>query len=153
MRAVVLSSLLTLVLSFAGQAQPLDPAPTRVGQCSDTSVKEVTSRFGALEGEFGSEDSILSLTNGLDLYLYRKLRTMTHPGWGITPDSGPIGLSAAKKIFRANDRVKLCLEYIPADCDARERLGDSRGEIYFISNYRNNKTAFGHLGRNGCGGA
>lgn len=129
------------------------PPPTRLGQCSNTFVRETTSRFGARVGEFGSEDSQLDMTNGISLFLYRKLRTGSGSGWGISPESSPVDLQAASLMFRANDPVKLCLEYVPTDCDERKRLGDRRGEIYYISNYRNGESVYGHLGRNSCGGA
>jgi|GEM_PF-2821412 len=129
------------------------PAPGNPGQCSNTFVKVVTSRFGARLSEFGSEDSLLDLTNGISLYLYRKLRSQNVPGWGITSESSPVILANAFSMFRPNDKVKLCLEYIPVGCDYRTRFGDRRGEIYYISNYRNGESVFGHLGRNGCGGA
>lgn len=129
------------------------PPPSSVGQCSNTFIQEVTSRFGARVGEFGSEDSILTFTNGLGLYLYQKLRLQINSSRGISEESGAISLSEASKTFQANDKVKICLEYIPIDCPARNKLGDRRGEIYHISNYRNNVTGFGHLGRNSCGGA
>ena len=129
------------------------PVPGKIGQCSNTYVREVTSRFGARLSEFGSEDSLLDLTSGISLNLYRKLRTQSTPGWGITSESSPVNLADASSMFRPNDKVKLCLEYIPIDCDYRKRLGDRRGEIYYISNYRNSASVFGHLGRNGCGGA
>lgn len=129
------------------------PPPSKVGQCSNTFVQEVTSRFGARVSEFGSDDSILILTNGLGLYLYQKLRQQNHPGWGISEQSGQISLSQALEMFQPNDKVKICLEYIPIDCPERISLNDRRGEIYYISNYQNNRTAFGHFGRNSCGGA
>lgn len=127
--------------------------PSSVGQCSNTFIKEVTSRYSAKVGEFGAEESILTFTNGIGLYLYQKLRLQSYPGWGISEESGAISLSQASQMFQANDKVKICLEYIPIDCPARNQLGDRRGEIYYISNYRNNATGFGHLGRNPCGGA
>ena len=129
------------------------PPPIRVGQCSNTFVKEVSSRFGARDGEFGADESTVELTNGLGVYLYRKLQMSTTPGWGLSPESSPISRSEAEVLYRANDKVKVCMEYIPENCEARKRLGDRRGEIYFLSNYRNSATAFGQLGRNGCGGA
>ena len=135
------------------QAAFAAPPPTSVGQCSNTFVKEVSSRFGARDREFGSDESNIELTNGLGVYLYRKLQMSTTPGWGLSPESGPISRAEAEEMYRANDKVKVCLEYIPEDCDYRKRFNDRRGEIYFLSNYRNNATSFGQLGRNGCGGA
>ena len=153
MRKIVLCNL--IALSIAAEQSPSQAAfvPVKIGQCSNTFVQEVTSRFGARLSEFGSEDSVLALTNGISLYLYRKLRSQTTPGWGITSESSPVSLSDASSMYRPNDKVKLCLEYIPVDCDYRTRFGDRRGEIYYISNYRNGESVFGHLGRNGCGGA
>lgn len=147
----LVSTLVLLSIGFGQNAMLAAAPPTRIGQCSNTFIQEVTSRFGSRVGEFGSDDSILALTNGLGLYLYRKLRTTG--GWGISEESDPISLSTASDMFRPNDKVKVCLEYIPEDCDYRNRLGDRRGEIYYISSYRNSVSAFGHLGRNGCGGA
>ncbi len=127
------------------------PPPVRVDQCSNTFVKTVTSRFGAEEWQFGSEDGILEFTNGLGVYLYRTLRSAS--GWGISEESYPISLAGARALFSPNDPVKVCLEYVPTDCPARARPGDRRGEIYYISNFRNSKSAYGHFGRNPCGGA
>jgi len=153
MRKIALCNLIALSIAAEQSPSQAAPVPVKIGQCSNTFVQEVTSRFGARLSEFGSEDSVLALTNGISLYLYRKLRSQTTPSWGITSESSPVNLSDASSMHRPNDKVKLCLEYIPIDCDYRKRLGDRRGEIYYISNYRNSESAFGHLGRNGCGGA
>jgi hypothetical protein len=148
-----LSALLFAATFVFTQEAIAAPPPTRVGQCSNTFIKKVSSRFGAKTEEFGSDQSIVELTNGLGVYLYRKLQKSTYPGWGLSPESEPIPRAEADGMFRPNDKVKLCMEYIPDDCDARTRLGDRRGEIYFLVNFRNNAEAFGQFGRNGCGGA
>ncbi|MDH4405994.1 MAG: hypothetical protein QE276_08305 [Cyanobium sp. D14.bin.5] len=150
MKLIILWFIVTSLFSPVAMAAT---APTRVGQCSNSFVQEVSSRFGARVGEFGSENSILILTNSLRVYLYRKLRMLTAPDWGISNESEPISLGQAIGMYRVNDKAKACLEYIPVDCDYRQRLGDRGGEVYYISNYRTNETAFGHYGRNGCGGA
>jgi hypothetical protein len=153
MRKTALYTLVALSIGIGTCPSQAAPVPAKVGQCSNTFVKEVTSRYGARLSEFGSEDSLLELTSGTSVYLYRKLRTQSTPGWGITSESSSVNLADASSMFRPNDKVKLCLEYIPTDCDSRKRLGDHRGEIYYVSNYRNSSSLFGHLGRNGCGGA
>ena len=153
MNKTAVCCLIALSIGLNHPPSQATPAPGNAGQCSNTFVKMVTSRFGARLSEFGSEDSLLDFTNGISLYLYRKLRSQDIPGWGITNDSGPVNLANALSMFRPNDKVKLCLEYIPDGCDYRKRYGDRRGEIYYISNYRNGESAFGHLGRNGCEGA
>jgi hypothetical protein len=141
------------VLLLGSNSLPVYSAtpPASIGQCSNTFVKLVTSRFGGEEFQFGSEDGLIEFTNGLGLYLYRTLRTSN--GWGVSPDSRPISLAKARVSFSPNDPVKVCLEYVPTDCPSRERLGDRRGEIYYISNFRNRMFAYGLYGRNPCGGA
>ncbi len=125
------------------------PPPRIVGTCSNTFIQQVTSRFGAETNQFGSDSGILHFTNGVVVYLYRSLRTTS--GWGISHESQPISLSMARRMFSTNDPVKLCLEYVPSKC--REISGDPRGDIYYISDYITNDSAYGHVGRNGCGGA
>ena len=153
MRKIAFCNLIALSIGVGYCPSHAAPVPLDVGQCSNSFVKEVTARFGARLSEFGSEDSLLDLTSGISLYLYRKLRTQSTPGWGITSESSPVNLADASSMFRPNDKVKICLEFIPVDCDTRMRLGDRRGEIYYVSNYSNSVSVFGHLGRNSCGGA
>lgn len=124
--------------------------PVRIGQCSNSYIKSISARFDAAEGQFGSEDSILEFTNGLGgLYL--------HKSWIKEDDgavmSGAISLRGAKSLFVQGDSVKVCLQYLPTDCPSRSRLGDTRGEVYHILNYKNSHYAYGHRGRNMCGGA
>jgi len=149
MRFAALSTVLLIGTSVSPVLSA--PPPVRVDECSNTFVKTVTSRFGAEEWQFGSENGILQFTNGLGVYLYRTLRSLS--GWGISEESRPISLAGARALFSPNDPVKVCLEYAPTDCPARTKLGDRRGEIYYISNFRNSKSAYGHFGRNPCGGA
>jgi len=150
--AARLLSVVSLVFSGCVFSPVLSaPPPVVTGQCSNTFIKSVTSRFGAEEWQFGADDGMLEFTNGLNLYLYRTLRSTS--GWGISGESSPISLRSAKNLFAPNDSVKVCLEYVPSDCPSRTRLGDRRGEIYYISNYRNSTSAYGHYGRNSCGGA
>lgn len=148
---VIYAALFILYYLYSGSPLLAAPPPVKLGQCSNTFVKEVTARFGAEEWQFGAEDGIVEFTNGLGLYLYRTLRTTA--GWGISRESHSISLSTAKTLFAPNDPVKVCLEYIPVGCPERIRLRDRRGEIYYIANYKNSKSAYGHYGRNSCGGA
>ena len=153
LRETMLNKKSVLMLMIGTCFLPVNAAtvPIREGQCSNTFVKEVTSRFGAEEWQYGAADGIVELTNGIGLYLFRTLRTAN--GWGISPESRSISLAAARQIFLPNDKVKVCLEHIPTDCPSRVRLGDRRGEIFYMSNFRNSKSAYGHYGRNSCGGA
>lgn len=150
--------LLLLLLSVCGSAlygwQELRKLNTRRlasagGSCQSVSVIDVSSRFDAQPGQFGSEDGIINLSNGLSLYLYRTLRTAQPPGWGLSEASQPISLEQARALFRARDAIRLCLEFTPPDCPP----GDERGRIYSLLNRRTGISVAGHYGRNACGGA
>lgn len=147
-----------LVLSLTGSAlyawQELRKLNTRrsgaaARSCQSVSVIAVGSRFGAQPGQFGSEDGLINLSNGLSLYLYRTLRTAQPPGWGLSEASQPISLEQARALFRPRDAISLCLEFTPHDCPP----GDERGRIYSLLNRRTGISVAGHYGRNGCGGA
>jgi len=111
-----------LVLGAAAAAAPL---PTRVGQCSVTSVKQVEFR---LEGEAGS-GSAISYDNG---------------GYQVSYDRIP-AIEAARK----GDAVRLCLVSIPRHCPP----GDARGRIYRATNERSGATWTAPDAEHSCGGA
>ncbi len=124
-------------------------APAPAGRCVSVKVEEVSSRFGAEPGQFGSEDGIVTLSNGVGLYLYRSLKRDRAPGWGISETSRPINLTESRLLFSPGDPVTLCLQYLPPSCPP----GDERGRIYTMVNPRTGARVDGHYGRNGCGGA
>ena len=57
-------------------------------------------------------------------------------------------------MYKPNDRIKLCLKFVPVECRSGESYyQDVRGEIYSITNERTRKTHYGRYGKNACGGA
>ncbi len=126
----------------------IEPIQLNVGQCVFANVASVDARLGAIEGEFGSEDGIINLTNNYSLYLFRSLKNK-NGDWKIHQRSNPISLSDAKRMFRTNDPINLCLKFEPTEC--RLRTNDPRGKIYSITNRRTKEKRFGHYGLGSCG--
>ena len=102
-----------------------DKVPTRVGQCVQTTIAQLTSR---LEGVPDSGDAIVY---GNDIY-------------GV--DYGTVeGMKGA----RVGDRIKLCLTALPKDCPP----GDERGKVYRATDARTHKSWELPDAEHMCGGA
>jgi hypothetical protein len=104
---------------------PNGALPTVVGQCADTTVKEVSTR---LEGVDDS-GSAISYANGGYQVSYEQVPSIEHS--------------------RAGDPVKLCLVALPDDCPA----GDDRGKVYKGTNLRTGESWSLPDAEHGCGGA
>lgn len=115
----LLVPILPALPAFAG------PLPTRVGQCTTTTIKLLGSR---LEGVPDSGDAV-QYANG---------------GVGVSYDKVP-GLRPSRR----GDRVKLCLTSIPTDCPK----GDDRGRTYKATNLRTHKSWELPDAEHMCGGA
>jgi hypothetical protein len=117
----------TLVLGAFEPALPAiaAPLPTKVGQCTTTTIALKGPR---LEGVPGSGDSV-KYANGI---------------FGISYESVP-GLHSA----RVGDKVKLCLTSLPQDCPA----GDDRGKTYKATDMRTHKSWDLPDSEHMCGGA
>ncbi len=127
-RAAKISSavgIAALMLAFGMTAADAAALPTRVGQCSVTTVKQIASR---LEGMPGS-GSAISYANG---------------GYQVSYDTIP-----AIKASRSGDSVKLCLVSIPRHCPP----GDARGRVYRANNLRSGGSWTAPDAEHGCGGA
>jgi hypothetical protein len=122
-----LLALAALALSLSVPAFPAHagPLPTRVGQCTTTTIKAVETR---LEGVADSGDAV-EYTNG---------------GYGVSYDQVPALHSA-----RRGDKVKLCLTSLPTDCPK----GDDRGKIYKATDLRTHKSWELPDAEHMCGGA
>ena len=88
----------------------------------------------------------------LPLYLGDGLEEYKSRRWDYLDTSRPIDIEDARKMYKANDRIKLCLKFVPVEC-RKFKEQDPRGEIYSITKRRTNKTHYGRYGKNGCGGA
>ncbi len=87
----------------------------------------------------------------LVLYLGYELKEYEDKYWDYLGTHPPILINDARKMYKPNDRIKLCLKFVPVEC--RKFVPDFRGEIYSITNERTRKTHFGRYGKNYCGGA
>jgi len=120
MMLAALALLLGTGVSFAA-----DTLPTKVGQCSQTKIKQIGTR---LDGIADSGDAV-SYTNG-----------------GYQVSYGTIGgLKGAKQ----GDGVKLCLTEIPDDCPP----GDDRGKTYKATDLRTHRSWEAMNSEHMCGGA
>lgn len=115
--------------------------PQRLNSCVDNIIVGKTTRFpGAKVGELGGE--ILVLTgNHLGFYVVSVD--------GLADEQNTDKYMFKTKNFALKDKVKICLNYIPADCPA----DDDRGKHYSITNYKNHKSFIGTPNWHSCGGA
>lgn len=105
---------LGLQTSLISQAAP---APSTIGQCSETHISTVGARLiDAMTGEPIPDSGVsVHLNNGVILIASTKI--------------------PAVESLKRGDQVKLCLESVPKNC----RTGDYRGMMYRIINYRTGK--------------
>jgi hypothetical protein len=101
------------------------PLPTKVGQCTTTTITIIGTR---LDGVPDSGDSV----------------TYADGGYQVSYDS-IAGLKDAKK----GDTVKLCLTSLPENCPK----GDDRGKTYKASDLRTHKSWEAPDSEHSCGGA
>ena len=121
MRLLLLSGAALLLANVAGA----DPLPAKVGQCTNTTIKEVGTR---LEGISDSGDAV-SYANGGYQVSYTTIK----------------GLKGS----RAGDPIRLCLTSLPDDCPP----GDDRGKTYKATNLRTHKSWEESDSEHSCGGA
>ncbi len=102
-----------------------DPLPTRVGQCSQTTISRIGTR---LEGVAGSGSALQFANEGYQVS-YEMVPAITRSQVG--------------------DKVRVCLVAIPQDCPP----GDSRGRIYQTTNLRTREAWQLPDSPHSCGGA
>ena len=120
---VIISAI--LFLSAIPQESPAESIPTKVGQCTDTTIVKVGTR---LEDVAGSGTTI-NFSNGIYLVSY---------------DTVP-----QAETSKPGDKVKICLKSIPKDCPP----GDDRGKVYNVTNLRTKKKFTLPDSQHQCGGA
>ena len=125
-----------------------------VGQCVETSVENITARWGSNFYKYGAEDPIIEFANDISLYPYKaRLRKE-----GKLDNYGAIHIEVVKHVFWGRPEVTLCLREIPKEC--REQSisqfmpkGDPRGDLFSIKNKETGEIMYANNSRNGCGGA
>jgi hypothetical protein len=117
-------------LLFAASALA-DPLPTKIGQCSNTTIKDVTTRLqdGPTYKPIPGSGSAVDFANG---------------GYQVSYDT-----IAAIDQSRAGDPVTLCLVSKPKGCPP----GDNRGITYKTTNLRTHGTWTLPDAEHMCGGA
>jgi hypothetical protein len=108
-----------------------DSLPTRLGQCSSTTIKDVTTRLqdGVTKEPILGSGSAVDFANG---------------GYQVSYDT-----IAAITQSRAGDPVTMCLVSIPQNCPA----GDARGRTYKTTNLRTHGVWTLPDAEHRCGGA
>jgi hypothetical protein len=127
MKAVLFVALLALFIPPALPAAA-GPLPTRVGQCTDTAIAELSGRLGDTLGPDDGGDMV----------------TYANDGVGVSYDQVP-PLHRA----RVGDKVHLCLTSLPEDCPP----DDDRGKTYKATDLRTGKSWELPDAEHMCGGA
>jgi uncharacterized protein len=112
-----------------GPVFPTDELPTEIGQCVETVIAEITSRFQADINADENDGSAVSFENGGFQVSYEKEQSLIRSEVG--------------------DRVIMCLVSIPEDCPP----GDDRGRIYTTTNQRTHEAWTLPDSQHSCGGA
>ena len=146
---------LILGLTAPLQARPycLKPA-LKVEQCTSATVQTLHTTWR--EPKYDPR-AIIALSHNpkvsdLGLYLGYEFEKYIHYKWDTLGAHPPILIKDAKKMYKPNDRIKLCLKFVPIEC-RKYFDSDVRGEIYSITNERTRKIHYGRYGKNACGGA
>ena len=153
MRRLLLAPLI-LILTATVQARPYGLKPAlKVQECTNASVQKLYTTWREPKHDLRA---IIALSHDhkvsdLGLYLGYELKEYKSNYGDYLGTHPPILIKEARKMYKPNDRIKLCLKFVPVEC--RKFVPDGRGEIYSITNERTRKTHYGRYGKNYCGGA
>ena len=143
-----------IVLTATVQARPYGLKPElKVQECTNASVQKLHTTWREPKDD---SRAIIALSHDpkvsdLGLYLGYELKEYEGKYWDYLGANSPIFIKEARKMYKPNDRIKLCLKFVPVEC--RKFVQDGRGEIYSITNERTRKIHYGRYGKNSCGGA
>ena len=148
---------LIIGLTAPVQSRPYGLKPAlKVEECISATVQKLHTTW--IEAKHDPR-AIIALSHNpkvsdLGLYLGYKLEKYKHNNWDTVGAHPPILIKKARKMYKPNDRIKLCLKFVPVECrNSKSYYQDVRGEIYSITNERTRKTHYGRYGKNACGGA
>ena len=148
---------LIIGLTAPDQARPYGLKPAlKVEECISATVQKLPTTWREPKHD---QRAIIALSHNpkvsdLGLYLGYKSEKYKHNNWDTLGAHPPILIKKARKMYKPNDRIKLCLKFVPVECRSNESYyQDVRGEIYSITNERTRKTHYGRYGKNYCGGA
>ena len=154
---------LLLAPLFLGLTAPVEARPyglkpdLKVEECTNATVQELHTTWRDPKHD---RRAIIALSynpkvSDLGLYLGYDLKEYEDKALGLYLSTGrPIDIEDARKMYKPNDRIKLCLKFVPVECRSRKLYdSDVRGEIYSVTNKSTRKTHYGRYGKNSCGGA
>ena len=148
---------LIIGLTAPVQARPYGLKPAlKVEECISATVQKLHTSWAEPKHD---PRAIIALSHNpkvsdLGLYLGYKLEKYKHNNWDTLGAHPPILIEKARKMYKPNDRIKLCLKFVPVKCRSSKFYNsDIRGEIYSITNKRTRKIHYGRYGKNTCGGA
>ena len=148
---------LILGITAPVQARPYGLKPAlKVEECTSATVQKVHTTWSEPKHD---PRAIIALSHNskvsdLGLYLGYKLKKYEGKSWDYLGTHPPILIKKARKMYKPNDRIKLCLKFVPVECrSSKSYYQDVRGEIYSITNKRTKNTHYGRYGKNSCGGA
>ena len=151
--------ILVLILGLTApvEARPYGFKPAlKVDECTSATVQSLHTTWREPKHD---PRAIIALSHNpkvsdLGLYLGYKLEKYKHNNWDTLGAHPPILIKKARKMYKPNDRIKLCLKFVPVECrSSKSYYQDVRGEIYSITNKRTRKIHYGRYGKNTCGGA
>ena len=154
-RLLLTSLILGLTTTVQGRPYGLKPA-LKVEECTSATVQKLHTTWR--EPKHGPR-AIIALSHDpnvsdLSLYLGYELKEYEGKYWDYLGTHPPILIKDARKMYKPNDRIKLCLKFVPVKCRSSKFYdSDARGEIYSITNKRTRKIHYGRYGKNTCGGA
>ena len=154
MDRLLLTSLL-IALTAPVQARPSGGKPAlKVGECTEATVQKLRTTWRDEQHDPRAIIFISHSSSSSPFYLYLGDDLKEYKGryWDYLGTSHPIDIEDARKMYKANDRIKLCLKFVPIEC-RKYFDSDVRGEIYSITNERTKKTNYARYGKNYCGGA
>jgi hypothetical protein len=122
-RLIGLGIAFTAVASAASSAHA-GSLPTEIGACTETKIKEVTTRLGTPDS-----GTVVQYANGLIQISYETIAPATRS--------------------KPGDKANVCLVSVPKNCPP----GDNRGKIYKATNLRTNESWEAPDSQHSCGGA
>ena len=156
MKRLLLAPLI-LGLSTPVQAQTYGLKPDlKVHECTNTTFQKLYTTWREPNHDPRAIIALSHNPKGSDLVLYLGYELKKYKGkyWDYLVTHPAIDIEDARKMYKPNDRIKLCLKFVPVECRSSKFYdSDVRGEIYSITNERTKKTHFARFGKNYCGGA
>ena len=156
MKGLLLAPLiLGLTTTVQSRSYGLKPA-LKVEECTIATVQKLYTTWRESKHDPRAIIALSHDPEGSDLSLYLGYELNEYEGkyWDYLGAHPPILIKDAEKMYKPNDRIELCLKFVPIECrSSKSYYQDVRGEIYSITNKRTKKTHFGRFGKNYCGGA